>query len=755
MGGFYNCLVMLIQLLLIPGLAVASTYLKDSQTYIVHMDHSLKPSHFSNHESWHQHMVRSVSSACPDDEVTFLYSYTHVMNGFSAMLTPCQLAELEKSPAHLSTYEESFGKMFTTHTPKFLGLNHGSGIWPSASYGKDVIIGVIDTGIWPESESFNDKGMPNVPLRWKGKCENGTAFSPSLCNNKLIGARSFSKGLRAAGHNVSTKYDFDSPRDFLGHGTHTSSTAAGNYVFGASHFGYAKGVARGIAPRAYLAMYKVLWASDTDESAATDILAGMDQAVSDGVDIMSISLGLDHTPFYKDVIAIASLSAIENGIVVVCAAGNDGPGAATIYNGAPWIMTVGAGTIDRSYIATLELGNGLTLEGTSYFPASVSITDKLLYYGSNDSRRAGCSALDQKDVKGKVVLCDNTNLDLNGQMYAASMAGAYGAIFLSESLFLDPEDYSIPGILLHTNYATVLKEYVMTGNNSFVKKMKFVSTKTGTGPAPQVAYFSSRGPDPISPSVLKPDILAPGVDVLGAVRPDEPFMEVGNYYLLTDYALYSGTSMAAPHIAGVAALVKAVHREWSPAAIRSAIMTTSIQTDNTRRSIQDQQNGLTATPLDFGAGHVNPNRAMDPGLVYDMGSQDYIDFLCGLGYTAKQMMTVIRRSQWTCSKNQTDLNYPSFMVNIANQTIFPYEKHFKRTITNVGDSTSTYRAVLEVPGAMIIKVEPDTIRFASKYQKQDFVLSVKVDNHTSKVTYGYLKWIDDNNHTVSSPIVVI
>lgn len=147
--------------------------------------------------------------------------------------------------------------------------------------------------------------------RWKGTCEDGTAFSSSLCNKKLIGARSFSKGLKAAGIKISTEYDYNSTRDFYGHGTHTSSTVAGNHVLGVSRFGYAKGNARGVAPRAHVAMYKVLWAVDTLKSAATDVLAGIDQAISDGVDIMSISLGFDVVPYFNDVIAIGSLSAIE------------------------------------------------------------------------------------------------------------------------------------------------------------------------------------------------------------------------------------------------------------------------------------------------------------------------------------------------------------------------------------------------------------------------------------------------------------
>ncbi|KAK1427423.1 hypothetical protein QVD17_16108 [Tagetes erecta] len=736
--------------MVLTGLTTASL---QSQTYIIHMDHAQKPHHFSNHESWHKHTVRSLSTACPDDEQMFLYSYNHVMHGFSAKLTSCQLTELEKSPAHVTTFKESFGKMFTTHTPKFLGLNRGSGIWPTSSYGKDMIIGIIDTGIWPESESFNDKGMSEVPSRWKGKCENGTAFSPSLCNKKLIGARSFNKGIKAAGLNISADYDFDSPRDYFGHGTHTSSTAAGNYVYGASHFGYAKGIAKGIAPSAHLAMYKVLWSEDTLESASTDILAGMDQAISDGVDVMSLSLGLEHTPLFEDIMAIGALSAIEKGIVVVCSAGNDGPDAATIYNGAPWIMTVGAGTMDRSYIATLELGNGMTFEGTSYFPISVSITNTSLYYTRNGTETFGCSFLNPDEVKGKVVLCDDSNLDVYKQMDVVRSAGAYGAIFLNET-FPRSRRYAIPSILLNARYAKAIKEYAMTGNNTVVNSLRFIITKTGTGPAPQVAYFSSRGPDPITPNVLKPDILAPGVDVLGAIRPDLIYMEAVGYDLVTDYAFFSGTSMSAPHVAGVVALVKAVHRDWSPAAIRSAIMTTATKQDNRLSTIRDQWNGLVATPLEFGAGHVNPNQAMNPGLVYDMGPQDYINFLCGLGYTAKQMRTILRKSQWTC-ESRTDLNYPSFMANFVNQTTSLTEKQFMRTVTNVGDHASTYRAALTVPSGIIVKVEPNTLKFTNKYEEQKFVVSIQVENHSPKVNYGFLEWIDEHNHIVSSPIVVI
>ncbi|PIA33645.1 hypothetical protein AQUCO_04000007v1 [Aquilegia coerulea] len=732
---------------------------EEYQTYIIHMDQSYKPASFSTHESWHRSTLASLSSSDTIyDEKTLLYSYNHAMHGFSARLTPSQLSELEKLQAHRATYPESYGKLFTTHTPKFLGLKHSSGIWPTASYGKDVIIGMIDTGIWPESNSFNDKGMSSIPGRWKGICENGTAFSPSLCNLKLIGARSFSKGYQAGGGNISTEFDYDSPRDCTGHGTHTSSTAAGSNVVGAGHFGYAMGTAQGIAPGAHLAMYKVLWAGgESDKSAASDVLAGMDQAIADGVDIISISLGFDeHTPYFNDVIAIASLSAIEKGIIVVCAAGNDGASNST-HNGAPWIITVGAGTVDRSFVGRLTLGNGLTIEGTSYFPLSILIRNAPLYYGENNISKATCafSSLDPTEVSGKVVLCDYTGSDNSGQMEEVQRAGALGGIFSNDKFILEPEIYSMPALILQSRDGSLVKNYVMSTNSSMVKEMKFVITKLGIKPAPQVTDFSSRGPDPVNPGVLKPDILAPGQDVLAAVRADKPEMDMGMYTLATDYAIYSGTSMAAPHVAGVTALLKAVHQDWSPAAIRSAIMTTASSIDNTYSTITDQATELPATPLEFGAGHINPNKAMDPGLIYDIHFQDYVEFLCGLGYNNKQISAVIRRSQWSCRDNASDLNYPSFVVVVPKASIYPLVMNFTRVVTNIGDDDSIYQAVLDVPSGMRIQTEPNTLSFTGKGQQQGFTLSVEISEIDASVTYGYLKWVDQHNHVVSSPIVAI
>ncbi|KAL6129780.1 hypothetical protein ACLB2K_073129 [Fragaria x ananassa] len=450
---------------------------------------------------------------------------------------------------------------------------------------------------------------------------------------------------------------------------------------------------------------------------------------------------------------------LKKGIVVVCAAGNDGPFRNTIYNGAPWIMTVGAGTLDRSVTARMTLENGWTFEGVSYFPDSVSITDIHLYYGKGNESKATCNhlALNHKEVAGKVLSDNSTNTDVYFQVEEVKRTGAYAGIFVTDVSDLLTEDFTIPIMILPTATGYYIKGYTTKMNTTKVKSLTFVHTNLGTKPAPQVADFSSRGPDPISPGVLKPDILAPGVDVLAAVAPNRPVAGVGNYDLVAEYAIKSGTSMAAPHVAGVAALLKAVHCDRSPAAIRSAIMTTAYTLSNTQTTIKDQFNGLLATPLDFGAGHINPNKAMNPGLVYDMHTQDYIQYLCTLGYNEVQMSAIIRRSRWGCTQLPTDLNYPSFMAIFNGTNIAtPRAKSFSRTVTNVGGDTATYHAYFEVPSGMRIAVEPTTLTFTKKHQKQHFVLSIEVDNDAPGVIYGYLRWVhDQGKHIVSSPVVVI
>ncbi|XP_058091334.1 subtilisin-like protease SBT3 [Magnolia sinica] len=740
---------------------VATSSLADERRpYIIHMDKSAIPAPFATHDSWYTSTISSLSA--PDSiAAVHLYTYNHVLNGFSAVLSQAQLNELEKMPGHLATYPETHAQLHTTHTPQFLGLNRHAGLWPTANFGDDVIIGIIDSGIWPESEMFSDEGMPPVPERWKGACETGTEFNSSNCNRKLIGARSFSKGLKEGGLNISKIDDYDSPRDYDGHGTHTASTAAGSRTRNADYFGYAKGTAVGVAPMARLAIYKVLFSTDTLESGTTDILAGMDQAIADGVDLMSLSLGLPVLlPYDEDVIALGAFAAMERGIFVSCSAGNSGPQAYTIENGAPWITTVAAGTIDRDYAASITLGDGITtVQGNSFYPESIYISGVPLYYGNGNASKEICDyySLDPKDVAGKIVFCSFGKIQ--SQILEVNRTGAEGAIFATDSAkFLNPDDFFMPFVAISVKNGEIMKRYIMNTAQPPTVDIKFQMTVLGSKPAPQVARFSSRGPNIPSPWILKPDIVAPGVNILAAWVPNRGFQPIRDDYLVSEYALASGTSMSSPHVVGVAALLRAAHLDWSPAAIRSALMTTAYITDNTHGPILDMTNGTAATPFDYGAGHINPNKAMDPGLVYDLERQDYINFLCGLNYTTDRIKIITRGLNYTCTKATLDLNYPSFMVILNNTNSSSVV--FSRVLTNVADSPSVYRAVVKAPTGMRVVVDPPELKFDSKYSKQGFTVSVQIDMAAVIVksdylgNYGFLSWYEDGgNHVVRTPIV--
>ncbi|KAG2644781.1 hypothetical protein PVAP13_2KG377100 [Panicum virgatum] len=457
------------------------------------------------------------------------------------------------------------------------------GILSESRFGEDSIIGVLDTGIWPESASFRDDGIGEVPRRWKGRCIAGDRFNASNCNRKIIGAKWYIKGYEAEYGKMNTTdiYEFMSARDAVGHGTHTASTAAGALVANANFRGLASGVARGGAPRARLAVYKVCWA--TGDCTSADILAAFDDAIHDGVDVLSVSLGqAPPLPAYvDDVLSIGSFHAVAKGIVVVCSAGNSGPYSETVINSAPWIVTVAAGTLDRTFLTKITLGNNSTYVGQTLYsgkhPAKsirVVYAEDIASNNADDTDARSCTAgsLNSTLVKGNVVLCFQTRAQRSASVAVETVKKARGVgVIFAQFLTKDiTSSFDIPCVQVDYQIGITILAYTTSMRNPTVQ---FDSAKTIFGEliGPEVAYFSSRGPSSLSPSVLKPDIAAPGVNILAAWTPAAAISSaIGS----VNFKIDSGTSMSCPHISGVVALLKSLHPSWSPAAVKSALVTT-------------------------------------------------------------------------------------------------------------------------------------------------------------------------------------
>ncbi|KAJ0972005.1 hypothetical protein J5N97_019964 [Dioscorea zingiberensis] len=721
-------------------------------TFIIHMNIAAKPKPFSDNHSWFSATLRSIT-----DSPKFIYSYTNVINGFSAVLSSDELHALRQSPGFLSAYADKQATLDTTHTSQFLSLNHDAGLWPASNYGEDIIIGVIDSGVWPESDSFNDKGMRDIPKKWKGKCESGAGFNSSVCNLKLIGAPYFNKGLMAATNSeISLFGDSATARDSMGHGTHTSSTAAGSEVTGASFHGYGGGIARGAMPRARLAIYKALW---DNGRYASDVLAAMDQAITDGVDIISISMGFDGVPLHEDPIAIASFAAMEKGILVSASAGNSGPDLSTMHNGIPWVLTVAAGTVGRKFFATLTLGNGRDFSGgVSLYPAKALLLNVPLVYNKTFSSCNSSETLSAM-AEDMIVLCDFTS-SIDYQMRSVTQSNAAGAIFINDNLDA-AKDFTCPSVIVSAKDGFELLNYVKEHKETATVTVSFQQTLVDVKPAPAVAEYSSRGPSPSFPGVLKPDIMAPGEKIIAAWVPTRSTAKLGRTPLASDFNIMSGTSMATPHVSGVAALLKSVHSEWSPSEIKSAILTTANTLDNTLEPIKelaDRVPMVTASALAMGAGQVDPNKAMDPGLVYETGTEEYVSLLCASNYTSKQIMAITRwrsAAALNCSKASKDLNYPSFIAIFDDGD---YVQRFVRTVTNVGYEGSVYKVKVVSPGGVDIRVKPETLVFKEKYEKLNYEVQIKRSRKRSEKKYsdGSIIWLDiKGKYKVRSPVVVV
>ncbi|KAI3846266.1 hypothetical protein MKW92_026199 [Papaver armeniacum] len=735
------------------------------EVFIVHVSKLEKPSVFPSHHDWYTSTLQSLPAHLSPSHPrgSIIYTYKNVFHGFAARLTPSQASNLHLQPGFLAILPQEIYQLHTTRTPHFLGLSDNSGLWPDSEYGDDVIIGVLDTGIWPESQSFNDTSITNpVPERWKGMCQSGSDFPNTSCNKKIIGARFYYEGIEASDGKLNETKDSKSPRDIEGHGTHTASTAAGSVVKNAGLFEYGVGEAKGMATKARIAAYKICWSNGC---ASADIAAAIDDAVADGVDVISLSVGSrtrTQRPYDQDSTAIGTFGAAMKGVLVSASAGNSGPRSFTVNNAAPWIFTVGASTIDREFVCNVILGNGKVVRGASLYsgkPLEKSNTD-LVFAGDIGSSFCKEGELSSTAAAGKIVLCDGGGgIGRAAKGNAVKIAGGVGIIIANSFLRgeeLTADSHIIPGTKVTFEDAKEILKYIGTQPKP-TASFDFKGTILGSSPsAPKVAALSSRGPNFITREILKPDIIAPGVNILaawtGAVSPTD--LEVDKRRV--EFNIISGTSMSCPHVSGLAAMLRKTYPNWSPAAIKSALMTTAYNLDNAGKIFTDLSTGRDSTPFQRGAGHVDPNKALNPGLVYDIQPSDYEAFLCSIGYNQTQISLFIHDKIVDCRSHTLgpgDLNYPSFSVVFTppNSVV----KH-KRVVTNVGKpGDAIYRVKVNNPSSAEISVSPSILTFTATNQSLSYEITfTSLAKNVTRTEFGSIEWTD-SVHVVRSPIALL
>ncbi len=674
------------------------------------------------------------------------YDYTVAMNGFAVELSDVQAAKMKSADGVLTVIPDVWRQATTDNSGDFLGLNNPGGARAKGYDGSGVIVGIIDTGIWPEHPSFADNGSYSAPPEASGiPCEFGNtahnaadvAFS---CNNKLIGARQVLPTYRAV--IGADPFEFDSARDENGHGTHTASTSAGNAGVSASILGVDRAVITGIAPRAHVVAYKGLGSLG---GVGSDLAASIDQAVADGVDVINYSIGSSSFAVGPD--DVAFLFAADAGVFVATSNGNSGPAPATTGSPAsvPWVTSVGASTQNRTF-----QGSASSPDGWEYFGASVTAgTDVLPLVDATAAGSNLCipGALDPAAVSGKIVLCERGAIGRVAKGEAVEIAGGAGMILFNnfDAQEQVTDTHFVPAVHVDNTDGLAIKAYIAGAGAAAVAQIHGGVLTPSQGSV--MAAFSSRGPNRLSADIVKPDVTAPGVNILAGMTPvPEPGAVSGELF-----QAISGTSMSSPHVAGLFALIKQARPDWSAAIAKSALMTTS------RQDVTKENAVTPADPFDMGAGHVDPSTSgkgsmFEPGLAYDAGLFEYAAFSCGADLGIFTPGTCAFLDSIGVPADPANLNVPSIGIDAVagSETV-------TRTVTSVAKESGwrTYDVSVDAPTGFKVEVSPSSIRLKRGHSA---TFEVTVTNQSAPVgewRHGSLTWADRTGHyTVYSPISV-
>ncbi|MCP4601851.1 MAG: S8 family serine peptidase [Proteobacteria bacterium] len=576
-----------------------------------------------------------------------VHKYSKILNGVSMVLAGDKVNTIEGLKGVKKVYLDELRQLDTDTSPGFVGATSAwEELGGQGSAGEGVTVGVLDTGIWPEHPSFSDAdpfgklyAPPPVSPGLNGfgltgpreTCDFGdTDWNPNdepfACNNKLIGAYDFMDTYKAVTglvpYDTTTNTgEYDSARDSDGHGTHTASTAAGNGGVEAVMLGAPRGLVSGIAPRAHVIMFKVCGSLGCYTS---DSVAAIEQAILDEVDTINFSISGGNTP-YSDAAELAFLAAYDSGVFVAASAGNSGPSADTVAHRGPWTMTVGASTHDRTYAASVTVTDGidsLTLEGASI---TGSYTGDIVLAADYDEIALG----DPNDglclepfpvgtFEGQVVVCQRGVIARVTKSYNVAEGGAGGMILYNPVLQgLSTDPHYVPSIHIENDAGFALLDFLSTHTDVEATLSGGVETPAQ---GDMMAAFSSRGGPGQTLGVSKPDITAPGVQILAGNTPlgvEQGPGGMGPFGEL--FQAIGGTSMSGPHIAGAGALIKAMHPDWTPGQIKSALMTTALTVDVVK------EDGTPGDAFDYGSGRVDLASAGDPGLTISATGQDFLD----------------------------------------------------------------------------------------------------------------------------------
>lgn len=685
------------------------------------------------------------------------------LNAFTSRMTGQQATTLARTSGVVSVVKNSLRKVPDDRkSSDFLGLSGHHGLWSrlggTDNAGRGVVIGVIDSGIWPESASFageplraasyssasSDKNR-YLPRRvgdeivmgksdgglFRGACETGEDFTADDCSTKLVGARYFGDAWLAKVP-AAARDDYVSPRGRDGHGSHTASIAAGNNGVRAVVDGTDFGKLSGVAPAAKIASYKVLWqAKKAVDSGAydSDILAAIEAAICDGVDVINYSITAADDP--TSPVSMAFLAAASAGIFVAASAGNSGPAASTVQSTAPWVTTVGAHTI-APYYGTVTLGNGNAYAGVSTTvdepvgPARLVNGMAVAATGATAADATACApdSLDPAKTTGVIVVCQRGVVDRTIKSAEVKRAGGVGMVLVNPTdNTLDGDLHGVPTVHVNPPASAAITAYATTaGATATLTEGNQTATSISY---PQIATFSGRGPSiGTGGDTLKPDLVAPGVSILGAVSPPSNAGE--------RFAFISGTSQSAPQVAGLAALWfgAGVKPNWSPMRVKSALMTTAAD-------LQNGSGDRVTDPYVQGAGRAVPERMLTPGLVYPAGDRDWLGYLEGLGENTGSGVTAI---------DPSDYNSASIAIGrlVGTQTV-------TRRVTAV--QAGRYRVTASVPGVQV-KVSPSALDFDHAGQTKTFAVTfTRTGAAMNKAAAGFLTWKGAGT-SVRIPLVV-